>query len=106
MLQNSPSRKGKVVRQGWILKKSRAGIFSQWKTKYLMLVETSRGGILRVYDNRENLKPKHEIPLNGIRIECKNSKFKFLHKGAVPFTIYFNNRKVSIINAVLLCSLY
>jgi hypothetical protein len=88
------SRKQKPIKQGWILKKGGAGLFAQWKPKFISMVPKFKGYSLLVYDDRDQTKkPKHDIPVQEVRIEVKPAKFALLSRGAVPFTLYAKGRK-------------
>jgi hypothetical protein len=98
----TPTSKKRPIKQGWILKKGGAGLFAQWKPKYIVLLQTSGGYALWLYDDRDQTKrPKHEILLNEMRIDSKASKFALLSRSAVPFTVYTQTRKVDRIHLVL-----
>ena len=88
----------KPLKQGWVLKKAGSGFLAQWKQKYIVLVPQREGLELCVYDQRDtSLPPKHRIKLSEARVDTQTKTlgtFKFLKKGATPFTIFANTRKV------------
>ncbi|KAJ3365891.1 hypothetical protein HDU91_002046 [Kappamyces sp. JEL0680] len=58
-----------------------------------MLLPSSKGLSLHLYDNLNDTRPKHEIDVKNIQIEKNTSKFVMLSRNAVPFTVYTRSRK-------------
>ncbi|KAK6097933.1 hypothetical protein MT418_002020 [Batrachochytrium dendrobatidis] len=100
----------RIIKQGWILKKSGSSLFAKWRQKYLVLsLDTSRTDVknqdaryvLHLYDDRDISKlPKHEIEVADLRIDptgngsgVGSSTSSRLKRYTAPFVLYSNKRK-------------
>lgn len=90
----------KPVKQGWMLKKAGTGLLAPWKQKYVVVAarrDTDDMQLL-IYDQRDiSNPPKHRLILSDCRVDAIETSFKRLKKGAVPFTVHANSRKVNFV---------
>lgn len=89
----------KPIKQGWLLKKAGTGLIAPWRSKFVVITasrDTDGDHEILVYDQRDlSFAPKHKILLSECSIDVPKKTFSRLKKGAVPFAVFANSRKVN-----------